>query len=77
MINLMAPKTVDGAIAGLLKAQSNLETVAANRTASANDARDAARSLLEAARVDDDEAIRANAVLGKLKAITGDNTAQE
>ncbi len=65
------PKTVDDAIAGLLKAQADLKTVAENRRQSANDRRSFITELETKATADEAEAIKALAVLDKLTAITG------
>ena len=69
-MGLFRPTTVDGAIAGLLKAQANLEAVASDRDTRAKDLREQAASLTRRAEGDEQEASRARAVLGKLKAIT-------
>ena len=64
------PKTVDAAIAGLLKAQTDLERVAEDRNSNAAELRQTAGQLIAQAEGDEREATRARNVLGKLKAIT-------
>lgn len=69
-MGLFTPTTVDGAIAGLLKAQANLERVAEDRDNDAKSLRDRAARLNTEAEGNEREASRARTVLGKLKAIT-------
>lgn len=65
------PKTVDDAIAGLLKAQADLQTVAENRKLSAVNHRIHVAELQARADADEAEAVRAQTVLAKLLDITG------
>lgn len=65
------PKTVADAISGLLKAQADLKTVAEDRRQEATSTRVYISELTARADADEEEAVKADAVLAKLAAITG------
>ena len=67
---MFKPTTVDGAIAGLIKAQDNLETVAAARLDAVRESESKIQTLQDQVEVDRAEASRATAVLSKLISIT-------
>ena len=69
-MNLFSPNTVDGAIAGLIKAQENLSAVADSQDAKARTLTEKANELAAKAEASGREATRARKVLGKLKEIT-------
>lgn len=65
------PKTVEDAIAGLLKAQADLTTVSEDRRQEAVRTRAYIGELTAQADADEEEATKAQAVLAKLLDITG------
>ena len=58
--------TIDQALGPLAKVQKNLETVSANRAASAVTNRERGNASLDQAKMDDSQKTRANAILVKL-----------
>lgn len=73
---LFGPKTVAGAIAGLLRAQEKLVKVVESRKAKAEARRKRATVLTQRAADDETEAAKADVVLAKLKAITDTETTE-